>query len=191
MEPSGRERETGPVESFEDVFAREFRPLYGYLRRRVNASQAEELAEATFATAYASWERHDPDRPIRPWLYGIAANLLRHHWRSERRMLRAYARTGADPVTRVEETAVEQADAELRYRALAGALADLRPRDREILLLHSWAQLTDTEIAAALDLPVGTVKSRLHRTREKLRNQGGRSGQFPVKRMLAKPEEQP
>jgi DNA-directed RNA polymerase specialized sigma24 family protein len=115
MEPSGRERETGPVESFEDVFAREFRPLYGYLRRRVNASQAEELAEATFATAYASWERHDPDRPIRPWLYGIAANLLRHHWRSERRMLRAYARTGADPVTRVEETAVEQADAELRY----------------------------------------------------------------------------
>jgi DNA-directed RNA polymerase specialized sigma24 family protein len=84
--------------SFDAAFAAEFGPLYGYLRRRVGADAAEDLAAATFATAYPSWERVDLFRPVRPWLYGIAANLVRHHWRKERRMLRAYARTGVDPV---------------------------------------------------------------------------------------------
>jgi DNA-directed RNA polymerase specialized sigma24 family protein len=60
------------------------------------------LTAATFAAAYEGWARLDPERPLRPWLYGIAANLVRHHWRHERRMLRAYARTGADPVKRRE-----------------------------------------------------------------------------------------
>ena len=55
-------------------------------------------------------------------------------------------------------------------RELAAALAELRPDEREILLLTAWAELTDAEIAAALDLPLGTVKSRLSRARERLRN---------------------
>jgi Sigma-70 region 2 len=61
--------------SFDEVFAAEFRPLYRYLGRRVGADGAEDLAAATFATAYANWDRFDPVRPVRPWLYGIAANL--------------------------------------------------------------------------------------------------------------------
>ena len=93
--------------SFEAAFAAEFGPLYRFLRRRVGADGAEDLAAATFATAFANWERFDGVRPVRPWLYGIAANLMRHHWRDERRMLRAYARTGVDPVLSADDDVVE------------------------------------------------------------------------------------
>ena len=189
MEPLGDERETVGVASFEDVFAAEFRPLYRYLRRRVSAAAAEDLAEAAFATAFASWERLDPARPVRPWLYGIAANLLRRYWRDERRMLRAYARTGVDPVLAEEDEAIAHLDADADRRALVAALAELRPRDREILLLHAWAELSDSEIAAALSLPVGTVKSRLHRTRERLRNRLDPDGQVAVKPSSSPAEE--
>lgn len=175
--------------SFDAAFAAEFGPLYRYLRRRVGADAAEDVVAATFATAYKNWERYDPARPVRPWLYGIAANLVRHHWRTERRMLRAYERTGIDPVLGAEDEAVDRVDAQVRRRELAGALAELRPQDREILLLHAWAELGDGEIAAALSLPLGTVKSRLHRTRERLGNQLGASGQSQEKALTAVPEE--
>jgi RNA polymerase sigma factor (sigma-70 family) len=167
--------------SFEAAFEAEFAPLHRYLRRRVGAAAADDLTAQTFATAYSNWARFDHTRPLRPWLYGIAANLVRHHWRAERRMLRAYARTGIDPVTSDEEDAVERADADVRGPLLAAALAELRPRDREILLLHAWAELSDGEIAAALAIPLGTVKSRLHRVRGRLRNRLGPEGQRAVR----------
>lgn len=181
MEPLRSEREIAGVASFEDVFAAEFGPLFRYLRRRVGEAGAEDLAEATFATAFANWGRLDPGRPVRPWLYGIAANLLRHQRRDERRMLRAYARTGVDPVLANDDEALARADARAQQRALAAALAELRSRDREILLLHAWAELSDSEIADALSLPPGTVKSRLHRMRERLRNRLDPDGQIAVK----------
>ncbi len=167
--------------SFEDAFEAEFASLHRYLARRLGASAADDLAAETFAVAFRSWNRLDPARPVRPWLYGIAANLVRHHWRRERRMLRAYARTGVDPVLAEEDEAVDRADAEVRHRELAEALAALRPDEREILLLHAWADLTDAEIATALALPVGTIKSRLSRTRERLRNQLPDLGQEAVR----------
>jgi RNA polymerase sigma-70 factor (ECF subfamily) len=82
--------------SFDEVFASEFGPLYGYVARRLGASVADDLTAETFAIAFRRWEDLDPARPVRPWLYGIASNLIRHEWRKERRMLRAYGRTGAD-----------------------------------------------------------------------------------------------
>src|SRR6266540_429920 len=109
-----------------------------------------------------NWERFDFVRPVRPWLYGIAANLVRHHWRDERRMLRAYARTGLDPVLAEDSDALDRVEAQARRRELAAALAELRPRDREILLLHAWAELSDAEIAAALSLPIGQVPAASH-----------------------------
>lgn len=167
--------------SFDAAFEAEFASLHRYLARRLGASAADDLAAETFAVAFRSWDRLDRARPVRPWLYGIAANLVRHHWRKERGMLRAYARTGVDPVLADDDSAVERIDAEARHRELADALAQLRPDEREILLLHAWADLADSEIAAALGLPVGTVKSRLSRTRERLRNQLGDVGQEAVK----------
>jgi RNA polymerase sigma factor (sigma-70 family) len=177
--------------SFEAAFAAEFRPLHRYLRRRVGSPVAEDVAQATFATAYANWDGLDADRPIRPWLYGIASNLLRHHWRSERRMLRAYARSATDAIVGHQEGARGRAEGDASYGELATALAELRPQDLEILLLHAWAELSDEEIAQALHLPVGTVKSRLHRTRGRLQKQLGPNGQLqPRAALIATPEEE-
>jgi len=166
--------------SFDAAFEAEFASLHRYLARRLGSSVADDLAAETFAVAFRSWDRLDPERPVRPWLYGIAANLVRHHWRKERRMLRAYARTGVDPVFANEDEAVERADADTRAQELAAALAELRRDEREVLLLHAWAELPDSEVADALGLPLGTVKSRLSRAREKLRNRLTEVGQEPV-----------
>jgi RNA polymerase sigma factor (sigma-70 family) len=177
--------------SFDDAFQVEFAGLHRYLHRRVGAAAADDLTAATFAAAYAGWERFDQARPVRPRLYGIAANLVRRYWRDERRMLRAYARSGVDPVLADEiDDAVSRSDARTRRRELAAVLAGLRPQDREILLLHAWAELSDAEIASALSLPVGTVKSRLHRTRERLRNQLADDGHSAETALAAVPEEQ-
>jgi RNA polymerase sigma factor (sigma-70 family) len=177
-EPLNDKRETGGVApSFAQAFRDEYPPLHRYLRRRVGGSLADDLAAETFATAYANWERFDDSRALRPWLYGIAANLLRHHWRKERRQLQAYARTGIDPTVDDVNDSLDRAAADASKRELADALADLGQSERDILLLHAWAGLTDSEIAEALSLPLGTVKSRLHRTRAQLRNRLDPSGQ--------------
>ena len=148
------------------------------------------MAAETFAVAYRRWDDLDPSRPVRPWLYGIAGNLVRHHWRKERRMLRAYGRSGLDSTIGQEDEAnLERAEAQLQKRALAAALAELRPGEREVLLLHAWADLTDAEIAEALSLPIGTVKSRLHRGRERMRNRLGASGQVEVRAVTATTED--
>jgi RNA polymerase sigma factor (sigma-70 family) len=177
-EPQCGERENGGVSrSFAQAFRDEYPPLHRYLRRRVGGALADDLAAETFATAYANWERFDKSRALRPWLYGIAANLLRHHWRKERRQLQAYARTGIDPAVEDLNDSLDRAAADASKRELADALADLGQGERDILLLHAWAGLTDSEIAEALSLPLGTVKSRLHRARTKLRNRLASSGQ--------------
>jgi RNA polymerase sigma factor (sigma-70 family) len=157
--------------SFEAAFADFYAPVYLYLHRRIGREVAEELAAETFATAFAQWERFDQARPVGPWLYGIATNLLRHHWRDEERKLRAFARTGVDPAAAsVEDEATRHADADRQQHALAEALAALRVEERDVLLLHAWAELDVNEIATALSIPLGTVKSRLSRGRERLGN---------------------
>lgn len=191
-EPSEGLRETSCMgHSFDEVFEAEFAPLRGYLYRRLGSSIAEDLAAEAFAIAYRRWNDFDQSRPVRPWLYGIAANLVRHHWRKERRMLRAYARTGLDPAVQEDDLGTERLDAEARRRVLAAALAKLRPVEREILLLHAWAELSDAEIAEALSLPLGTVKSRLHRARERMRNQLGGNGQIEVTPVTPTIEDRP
>lgn len=166
--------------SFDEIFAAELDALHGYVARRLGRSAADDLAAETFAIAFRRWDDLDPARPVRPWLYGIASNLMRHHWRAERRMLRAYARTGADPVLAEEDFSVERLAARALQPRLAAALAELRREERDVLLLHAWAELSDSEIAESLSLPVGTVKSRLSRAREHLRNRLGPIGQVEV-----------
>lgn len=172
--------------AFDQVFEAEYGPLRAYLYRRLRSSAADDLAAETFAVAYRRWGDLDPSRPIRPWLYGISSNLLKHHWRKERRMLRAVARSGTDPIVEHDDdSSVERADAQAQRRALAAALAELRLVDREVLLLHAWADLTDTEMAEALSLPIGTIKSRLHRARKQLRNRLVANGQLELKVLTA------
>lgn len=149
--------------AFVAVFERHYDAIGRYLARRLPSALAAELASETFVRAFSGRARFDSSRAdALPWLYGIAANLVRRHRRTERRMLRAYARTGVDAVG---TESGEPHD----LRELAAALAELRSADREALLLFAWADLDYAEIADALGIPVGTVRSRLSRARSRLR----------------------
>ena len=156
--------------AFATIFDRHHDAIHGFLRRRLDAAIAEDLAAETFARALHGVARYEHDRAdALPWLYGIAANLARRHRRTELRRLRAYARTGVDPLADDHGDAPARLDAAAAGPRLAAALAALRPDDRDALLLLAWAELSYDEIAAALKVPVGTVRSRLHRARRVLR----------------------
>jgi RNA polymerase sigma-70 factor (ECF subfamily) len=156
--------------AFAAIFDRHHSTIHAYLRRRLDAPIAEELAAETFARALRGVGRYDQQRAdALPWLFGIAANLARRHRRTEVRRLRAYARTGRDPLQDVHGDAPARLDAAAAGPRLAAALAELPAHDREALLLFAWAELSYEEISLALRVPVGTVRSRLHRARKVLR----------------------
>lgn len=165
---------------FADVFDRHYDAVHRYLARRVGSDLADDLAAETFTTAFDVRHRYDTAHPdARPWLFGIATNLLRHHHRGEARRLRAYARLDrpADPdggFVGVEA----RLDAGRAGPAIADALTCLSAGDRDVLLLFAWADLRYEEIAVALRIPIGTVRSRLHRARRRVRELLGDSGQY-------------
>ena len=159
---------------FERLFDENYGPVRRYLARRVGEHTAEDLAADTFLTAYRAWSRFDPTAgSARSWLFGIATNVLRHQTRQELRTYRAVANARLRPevADAPDGAVVRQVDAERLVRSLAVVLAELDPRDRDVLLLSAWAHLSNVEIAAALDIPAGTVGSRLHRVRELARAQ--------------------
>ena len=158
-------------DAFARVYEQHFDAVYGYLCRRVGRVEGEDLTAQTFTLALRDQEQYDAARgTLRAWLFGIAANVLRGHQRSEERRLRMLARTGVDPLVDEEEQVEDRLDAELATRALAGVLAGLSPGDREVLLLSAWAGLSSEEIGQALDIPAGTARSRLNRSRRKLQD---------------------
>ena len=167
--------------AFGEIFDRHFAEIHRYLGRRVGAALADEVAAETFVAAFRSRRRYD-DRAVdaRPWLFGIAANLVRRHWRTERRRLRAYARTGVDPICDETSEVERRVDAVAAAPELAAALASLRSGEREVLLLFAWADLSYEEISAALGIPAGTVRSRLSRARAHVRELMWPSGQVSV-----------
>lgn len=167
------ERSLHDPETFAALYDRHAPALHRYAARRLGPEAADDIVSGTFLDAFRRRHRYDPAVPdARPWLYGIAANLIGKHTRSEVRMLRAYARTGADPV-RTKATEADDADSRLSCaaikRELAQALAALTPGDRDVLLMVAWADLSHTEVATALRIPPGTVRSRLHRARTRIR----------------------
>jgi len=158
--------------AFSSVFERHFDDVRRYLVRRVGPAVGDELASETFVRAFDGRGSFDGERgAVRAWLFGIAANLLRHRARSEERRLRAYARTGVDPVAEELEGVPARIDAQRTGPRLAAALARLSSGEREVVLLYAWAELSYDEIAVALELPVGTIRSRLSRARARLRHE--------------------
>ncbi len=156
---------------FEVIFERYYQPIFGYLAKRVGPSSAEDLASEVFAVAFKQRSRFRPDATsAAPWLYGIAANLARRHYRSQSRRFRAFSRAGPEPPIHFDPELEGRVDAQKRATELTRVLSDLRRQDREVLMLYALADLSYEEISEALSIPVGTVRSRLSRTRSKLRN---------------------
>ncbi|MEU1664259.1 RNA polymerase sigma factor [Streptomyces sparsogenes] len=158
-------------EAFARLYDRYAPDIHRYVTRRLGDGVADDITAETFLIAFRARSRYDVTRTAaRPWLYGIAANLIGRHRRSEVRALRALARGGTDPVA---ESWVDRADSRVAAQAaqapLAGALAGLSAGDRHVLLLIAWADLSYQEVADALRIPLGTVRSRLNRARRKVR----------------------
>jgi RNA polymerase sigma-70 factor, ECF subfamily len=166
--------EADPRSVFGRLFDEHAGSLHGYLARRVGDQVADDLVSETFLVALQRRHAYDPARAeVRPWLYGIATNLLRRYVRQEVRGWRAKARVVGTQRLQAESHEVrttDQVDAQQQIRQLAGALAALKPGDRDVLLLTSWGYLSATEVSQALGIPVGTVHSRLHRVRRWLRS---------------------
>jgi len=154
-----------------EIFDRHAPELLRYLTRRVGPHDAEDLLGDLFVVALERRSSFAADAgSARPWLYGIASNLLHRHRRDEVRFLRALARIGDEPPTASFDECVEaRVDSGAQSWGLAAALAALSSGDRDVLLLVAWGELAQAEVAAALGIPPGTVKSRLHRARRQLR----------------------
>ena len=157
------ERSLSTPGTFSVIFDRHFDAIFTYLARRVGRVRAEDLTSSTFTVAFERRRRFRPEvDSARPWLLGIATNLLRNEWRSERRSLELVGRLRATGVSGRSE----EGD---RSPGLGVLLAGLDSDQRDVLLLYAWEDLSYAEIAAALDIPLGTVRSRLARARAHLR----------------------
>ncbi|MEB4615180.1 RNA polymerase sigma factor [Leucobacter sp. M11] len=155
---------------FGELFDRHAAHVHRYAHRRAGAAAADDIVSETFLQAFDARFRYDLDRDdALPWLFGIATNVLRRYHRTEAKILRQEARqrssaTGTEPFLRAEE----RSDARERVRPLLRELRALSRDDRDTLLLSAWGNLSTAEIAEALGVPVGTVKSRLHRVRTRI-----------------------
>lgn len=157
---------------FGEIFDRHAAVVFRYLVRRVGVDDAELLLGDVFRVAFEKRTTYDGARPsARPWLYGIATNLLAHHRRSEARRIAATARLLAGQVPPDDSTdrLVARLDALELWPHVAEAVALLPEGERDALLLYVWEELSYDEIATALDIPVGTVRSRLNRARLSVR----------------------
>jgi RNA polymerase sigma factor (sigma-70 family) len=158
-------------ERFAVIFDRHAPQIHRYLARRLGRDIADDLTAETFLAAFRRRHRYDLDRTdARPWLYGIATNLVGQHRREEAReyQLRQAVVRDRDPDCHADQVVADVTAQAVRPMLLA-ALANLSQADRDVLVLIGWEELTYDEVARALAIPVGTVRSRLNRARKKVR----------------------
>jgi RNA polymerase sigma-70 factor, ECF subfamily len=151
------------------VFERHYPAVRGFCMRRLGREPGEAAASEVFARAFAARGRYAVARgDVVAWLFAIATNVIREQRRAEEQRLRLIARLAAagwtPPQGGPEESVLGRS-----ARELAAALLALAPMDRDALLLHAWAGLSYEQVAAIVGVPVGTVRSRLHRARRLLR----------------------
>jgi RNA polymerase sigma factor (sigma-70 family) len=156
---------------FAVIFDRHAPYVHRYLARRLGREAADDLVAETFLVAFGKRQRYDHSRPdARPWLYGIATNLVGQHRRGEAKQLRLRNAIGPEPAEASHaERVVAQVAAQAMGSLLGIALAELSTGDRDVLLLIAWEGLSYDEVATALGIPVGTVRSRLNRARKQVR----------------------
>ncbi|MEO5873624.1 MAG: RNA polymerase sigma factor [Streptosporangiaceae bacterium] len=158
-------------EAFAELFDRYSAMLFRYVSRRLGPEIAEDLVGDTFLIAFQKRRKYDLSYgDARPWLFGIITKLMSRHHRSEAARYRAFERSPRPgPVESAADAVAAQVTAGSARPALVAALAELSPGDRDVLLLIAWGDLSYEEVARALRIPVGTVRSRLNRARRKTR----------------------
>ncbi len=169
----------GDIAAWSTIYEKHYMGVFRQLRYLAgDAALAEELAQETFAQAMACHTRFDPARPLTGWLYGIALNVVRKHWRKQRNSVRAHERLehamrlvsggGADP-----DSAHLRRE---RSRALGAVLEELPERWREAFVLREVQGLSTAEAAATLGITAENLAVRVNRARNRIREELGRRG---------------
>lgn len=156
--------------AFAELFERHAAAVGGFVRRRVGLDAVDDVLSETFLTAFRRRASFDTaSTSARPWLLGISTRVIHRYRKTEARQWRATAAAEPEPVSASHESRSDsQIDASAALRALGPRIAALSQKERDVLLLHAWGDLSYEQIAAALGIPIGTVRSRLSRVRQKL-----------------------
>ncbi len=158
----------GDPGAFVELVWRHNAAVHAYLARRAGRQVADDLVAEVWLRAFTSRGTYDRSRSgARPWLYGIAPNVLRAHWRDTAREIPAIPAAVSDPWPEIDE----RLDADARRGEIETALQILSEGERETLLLVAWERLSSAEVALVLELPSSTVRNRLARARNQLRGQ--------------------
>lgn len=162
---------------FGELYDKHASAIYRYAARRAGTYAADDVLSETFLVAFERRETFEDDRDdARPWLFGIATNLLRRHHRAEAKTLRLLARAAPrEELPEVFGRIADQVDAQAVVGRIAKKLKSMAAIDRETILLYAWADLTYEGIAQSMGVPVGTVRSRMNRARKVLKNELGLS----------------
>jgi RNA polymerase sigma factor (sigma-70 family) len=172
METDRQLLEDADPASFGTLFERHGRAVYNYcFRRTADWAAAEDLASVVFLEA---WRRRKDVRlegdSLLPWLYGVATNVVRNRNRALRRYRRALERFSHEVEADFADDVAERVDDERQMRGVLEAIRVLPKREQDVLALCVWSELSYEEAAVALNVPVGTVRSRLFRARARLQN---------------------
>ena len=161
-----RRARRGDAVAFAELVERFQRPVFRFCWRLVRSTEAEDLTQDTFVRAFVHFERFDPARPVLPWLIAIARRLCLDLLRRRTVATRLEAMPVGDPPAPGPE-----GEAALReqFHRLDRALADLGEGPREAVILFHIEAMSYRDIAAALEVPMGTVMTWLHRGRAQLK----------------------
>ena len=152
--------------AFRELFSATYSQLVAYARRRLfDTTDADDVVSEVYATAWRRRASRDADAPALPWLYGIAANVLRNQWRADGRRLQLVERLEAQPA---QEPAAVTDPAESQQEDLRTALKRLSFDDQEVLRLVAWEGLSHAEVGQVLGCSTNAVGIRLHRARQRL-----------------------
>src|SRR5262249_53382069 len=163
-------RSLGEPEAFGLIYDRHAATLLRFLGRRSGAKVAEGLVGELFRITFERRKTFDASRTSAlPWLYGIGSNLLLKPGRGEAGRRRGGPGRAADAERADSRAGAGALDARLLFPRVANAIEALPDDEREALLLFAWEELPYQSVAEALDLPIGTVRSRINRARARLR----------------------
>ena len=160
----------GSDTAFEELYRRYARRLKGLFFMQLGGDE-ELAADAThdvFLRAYEARDRYQEGRKVDTWLFTIAYNICRNHYRSNAYEAQLMASLDAEPVT--DQQIEVELDAALLDEALAQVLSELPAPLHQLFSLHYQEELTIPQIAEIVGIAEGTVKSRLHKTMNMIRN---------------------
>jgi RNA polymerase sigma-70 factor (ECF subfamily) len=161
---------TGTEPWFEDLYRRHRNAVLAYCLRRTGPADADDAVAQVFTVAWRRREDMPRGDNTLPWLYGVARNVLSHQWRSASRVRRLSekARALREPGESSPERVILDDEEHAQVRR---AVAQLRPADREVLMLSAWEELSHAEMAEVLGCSTAAVDKRLQRAKQRLQRQ--------------------